>query len=118
MQCAGHRYDDHHSFTYGSASWQASLGKDTSFVDFAGQVPCCINAAVPATVGGQSAIGNVLGSCNLRMSAYPQANITWLGAVYPQDISQAQLLTVTVKLRPGTASLIELACVNLSSLTA
>ncbi|KAK9836640.1 hypothetical protein WJX74_005022 [Apatococcus lobatus] len=96
----GYRYDDHHTFTYGSAAWQAQLGKDTSFVDLFGTVPCCINAVVPAAAGGQSAIGNVLGSCYAHASPYPQANITWLGVLYQQDIAQAQLLTMTVKLRP------------------
>ena len=98
-------YDAHHSLQYGSAGAKDMLGLDTFFVNLNGNVPCCINSNVPSAkyelFGNGSAtvpIGNVLGSCNPTTS---EASITWLGKVYAQNISQAQLLTMTVTLLPG-----------------
>ena len=101
---AGYEYDKHNTFMYGSSVLAAKLPQQTSFLSLNGLVPCCINASVPSApgapgVGGRTAIGNVLGSCNPNTS---QANITWLGVEYRQDIAQARLLTLNIKLRPGT----------------
>ena len=105
---AGLFYDQHHSFTYGSAGSKDVLPRDTFFVNLNGDVPCCITSSVPSAeyeMFGNGTervpLGQVLGSCNPTTS---QANITWLGQVYVQDISQAKLLTMTVRLNPGTMS--------------
>ena len=97
---AGYAYDSHHSFVYGGHNaTSGDLGDDTFFVSIGGQVPCCINSRVPAmNSSGTVPIGKVMGICDPDSST---ANITWLGMVYAQDISQAQLLTMTVYLRPG-----------------
>ena len=78
---------------------------DTSFVNINGYVPCCINAVVTSAGNGTPvAIGNVLGTCNPNAAQGTQANITWLGTVYAQDLNHARLLTMTVRVRPGKAA--------------
>ena len=101
---AGYRLNGTHSFKYGQDMWTARLPPGSQFVRMGGKVPCCIDANVPAQNGtspgwpARVSIGKVLGICD---PATNQASITWLGAIYPQDIARAQLLTMDIYKKPG-----------------
>lgn len=95
------------NWRFGESPWKDPVRQGVRFVEMGGLTPCCINSTVPSienyltkNSGENSTVakGNVLGTCNVRTS---QANITWLGQTYPQDISRARLLTTETYATPG-----------------
>ena len=98
---ADFHYDESSNFRLAAASATSPLELGAFYVNLSGNIPCCLdNATVPQ--GGPAAtnvtLGSVLGVCNLLSK---RAEITWLGSVYPQDIANARLLTMTISSRPG-----------------
>lgn len=80
------------------------------FVDYFGNVPCCINAHVvepdhfvnntanPDAKPRDVRLGDVLGVCSITGQ---NASITWLGKVWLQNFTDARLLTIQFNKIPG-----------------
>ena len=97
---AGFSYNKTHNFLFGQDVSTAQLKPGTQFFSMSGNVPCCIDASLPAVNSSYpgGSIGKVVGIC---APSSGQANITWLGTTYAQDLSKAALLTMRIYKKPG-----------------
>ncbi len=102
--CAGTRVTTQNNkfiYEYQMVKSSAALPSNLYWFDVGGAVPCCINASVPDyQTDAPVPVGYVMGSCNPNATS-GSASITWRGTVFSQNISDATLLSVSVRSQPG-----------------